>query len=122
MPNRALTTCSEPRCNVRVRSGKCAKHRSEAEADLRRRQPWRYVYTDPRWEPLKRRVLAEQPRCDCPPECCPGGCGRPSRVVDHRIPHRGDERLAFDRANLHGMARVCHDRKTGRENAPTGSR
>jgi 5-methylcytosine-specific restriction protein A len=37
-------------------------------------------------------------------------------VVDHIVPHRGDERLAFDRDNLQGLCKSCHDRKTATEN------
>jgi hypothetical protein len=36
-------------------------------------------------------------------------------VVDHKIPHRGDEQLAFDRANLQAMCKPHHDGKTARE-------
>jgi 5-methylcytosine-specific restriction protein A len=42
--------------------------------------------------------------------------GRPtapaSTVVDHIKPHRGSEALFWDRENLRGMAKPCHDRKT----------
>ncbi|MCM2390183.1 AAA family ATPase [Streptomyces albipurpureus] len=36
-------------------------------------------------------------------------------MVDHIRPHRGDETLAFDRANCQAMCKRCHDAKTAAE-------
>lgn len=33
-----------------------------------------------------------------------------ANVVDHKIPHRGEPRLFWDRANLQSMWKPCHDR------------
>jgi 5-methylcytosine-specific restriction protein A len=35
-------------------------------------------------------------------------------VVDHRVPHRGDDHLFWDRSNWQAMSKPCHDEKTGR--------
>ena len=40
---------------------------------------------------------------------CACGCGRAANMVDHIIPHRGDRKLFWDRANWQPMASVpCH--------------
>jgi len=36
-------------------------------------------------------------------------------VVDHVIPHRGDEALFWDRSNWRPLCKRCHDQKTRRE-------
>jgi 5-methylcytosine-specific restriction protein A len=35
-------------------------------------------------------------------------------VVDHIIPHRGDQYLFWDQENWQALCKDCHDRKTGR--------
>jgi 5-methylcytosine-specific restriction endonuclease McrA len=40
---------------------------------------------------------------------CACGCGRIADCVDHKIPHRGDRRLFWDRSNWQPMASSpCH--------------
>ncbi len=38
-------------------------------------------------------------------------CGRPAEMVDHRVPHKGDMRLFWDRANWVASCRSCNSRK-----------
>lgn len=45
---------------------------------------------------------------------------RVATVVDHKIPHKGDMRLFWDRNNWQAMAKVCHDRKTAQEDGAFG--
>lgn len=47
--------------------------------------------------------------CECP--ACDAGRKQvtPASVVDHRIPHRGDLRLFWDRSNWQAMGKQCHD-------------
>lgn len=73
---------------------------------------------DARWRKESVAFLEEPGNRYC---CC--GCGRVANVVDHRIPHRGDMRLFWDRANWSPMAKPCHDRKTAttdRRTVPQG--
>lgn len=71
--------------------------------------PWRKWYTTPRWRQLRLRIFERDGyTCQWP------GCGRvegnTSRLVaDHRIPHRGDERLFWDEGNLQTLCKPCHD-------------
>ena len=41
-------------------------------------------------------------------------------VVDYIVPHRGDQKLFWDKSNWQPLCKACHDRKTWREdNRPT---
>lgn len=66
---------------------------------------------DHRWTKVRRIVLNRDPICAC-------GCGRPSEVVDHIVPHNGSNRdpRFYDMENLQGLTKKCHDRKTKAEN------
>lgn len=44
------------------------------------------------------------------PLCCK--CGKPSELVDHIVPHDGDEGRFWDPTNWAAMCRSCHGSKT----------
>ncbi|AQS48094.1 HNH endonuclease [Thioclava nitratireducens] len=48
--------------------------------------------------------------------CC-AMCGAPATVVDHIKPHRGDERLFWDRSNWQALCEGCHNRHKQRQEA-----
>lgn len=35
-----------------------------------------------------------------------------AEVVDHIVPHRGDEKLFWDKSNWQALCKRCHDSKT----------
>ncbi len=39
----------------------------------------------------------------------------PATVVDHIVPHKGDQVLFWRRSNWQALCKACHDRKTARE-------
>lgn len=41
-------------------------------------------------------------------------CGGIATVVDHIVPHRGDEKLFWDPTNLQPLCVKCHNEKTAR--------
>jgi hypothetical protein len=51
--------------------------------------------------------LARKPLCE---DCKERGEIVAATVVDHVIPHKGDERLFFDPGNLRSLCKTCHDR------------
>ena len=57
-----------------------------------------------------RRFLRRNPLCV---ECLKRGRIAPATVVDHIVPHRGDEKLFWDERNWQALCKACHDRKTG---------
>lgn len=70
-------------------------------------EPWRRWYKTARWQRLRWQVLVRD-LFTC------RRCGRvegdtSQLVADHRVPHRGDERLFWDEANLQCLCKLCHD-------------
>ena len=68
------------------------------------------------WEQASKAFLAqpENRYCAC-------GCGRIADMVDHRIAHKGDRRLFWDRANWQPMNRRCNSRKAARQEGGFGN-
>lgn len=58
------------------------------------------------WQKARATFLARPENRLC---CC--GCGRIADVVDHRVPHKGDQKLFWDRSNWQPMNRRCNSRK-----------
>ena len=86
------------------------RHGDERERSRRRdgAQPWRAWYKTSRWQALRWRVLVRD-LFTC------RTCNRievdTSRLgADPVSPHRGDERLFWDEANLQCLCKDCHDR------------
>jgi 5-methylcytosine-specific restriction endonuclease McrA len=102
-------TCPHPA----VLRGRCHLH---APAAQQRRHPYDHIYADRRWPWLSRQVRAEEPLCRLKLP----GCTVVTEVADHVRPHRGDERLAFDRDNLQGACRACNSRKGTRRTPGAG--
>jgi 5-methylcytosine-specific restriction protein A len=68
---------------------------------------------DRRWRRYTAAYLKRHPICAC-------GCGCRSEVVDHIVPvSRGGS--FWDPKNHQAMAKLCHDRKTAREDGGFGN-
>lgn len=67
------------------------------------------------WEKARLEFLAEHPFCE---ECLLRGVVETATVVDHKIPHRGDMALFWDRSNWRSLSQACHDAKRGEEKKP----
>jgi len=71
--------------------------------------PWRAWYNTTAWRRLRMDILVrDRFTCQWP------GCGRietdtSQLVADHREPHRGNERMFWDRSNLQTLCKPCHD-------------
>ena len=66
----------------------------------------------PRWRRARAAYLACHPLCV---PCAAAGRLEPATVVDHVVPHRGDQKLFWDEANWAALCKRCHDAKTARE-------
>ncbi len=65
---------------------------------------------DARWRRARKAFLERHPLCA---ECQREGKLTPATVVDHIVPHRGDQRLFWDKTNWQPLCKDCHDKKTG---------
>lgn len=90
------------------------------QAKRRRPPPKGCRYDTSPWKTLRKQVLEEEPLCRCD-EHQGKGDAPASTVVDHIQPHQGNEALFWDRENLRGMAKACHDRKTSTQDGGFGN-
>ena len=90
-----------------------ARSATEVKRDLDRQRPSaaRRGY-GPRWRRARAAFLARRPLCAA---CRARGLVVQATVVDHLVPHRGDQRLFWDEANWAPSCKPCHDAKTARE-------
>jgi len=65
-----------------------------------------------RWEKSRLTYLAHHPLCT---KCEASGHVTPATVVDHIIPHRGDQALFWDTANWQSLCKDHHDSTKQRE-------
>ena len=102
MPLKAARVCG---CGKIVPSNRIClcQQRRKAEADKRRPSSSKRGY-DGKWQRESKAFLAlpQNRYCAC-------GCGRIADCVDHKVPHRGDMKLFWDRTNWQPMASSpCH--------------
>jgi 5-methylcytosine-specific restriction enzyme A len=71
----------------------------------RHNEPWKGWYDLPRWHRLRTWQLRQKPWCEF---CERRGITSPATVVDHRVPHRGDQAL-FWLGQLQSLCKSCHD-------------
>lgn len=107
MPRAALRVCATASCpNPATYRGRCQTHAAQQER-TRYNADTRKWYSSEHWRSLRLRVLADEPICmDCHVTA--------STECDHKVPHRGNPALFWDRANLQGLCAVCHGQKTQR--------
>jgi len=117
MPMRGARICG---CGHRVPAGVlcgCQRQRMaerKARHEANRPNATQRGY-DSKWRRESKAFLArpENRLCAC-------GCGRTADMVDHKVPHRGDMKLFWDRNNWQPMACIpCHvSRKQSLERKP----
>jgi 5-methylcytosine-specific restriction protein A len=66
---------------------------------------------DARWQKARLCFLQENPLCV---ECAKEPRTTAGTIVDHIIPHRGNEKLFWDQTNWQALCKEHHDRKTAR--------
>lgn len=65
-----------------------------------------------RWQKARATFLKAHPLCI---RCQAEGCAEAATVVDHRIPHRGDQPLFWDASNWDPLCATHHSRDKQRE-------
>lgn len=117
MPYRPSVPCKHPGCPALVPYGSgpyCDKHKDLHQGDRDSASKRGY---NSRWQKARVRYLHSHPLCV---ECKKQGRITQATVVDHIVPHRGDQKLFWDESNWQPLCKPCHDKKTWNEdNNPT---
>ncbi len=117
MPNAPPRPCKHAGCRALTKVGAyCELHKKQVQQQIESKRLTStqrgYGY---RWQKVSKAFLRAHPLCQCP-DCQEGKLRlKPSEVVDHIIPHKGDMSLFWDPSNWQAMAKECHDRKTATE-------
>lgn len=109
MPKKPKRPCRYPGCPNLCDSGVYCKDHLDQSAD-RMRGGAAYRGYDRKWRQARDSYLRLHPLCV---KCKQQGRLTPATVVDHIIPHRGDEHLFWDTRNWQSLCKSCHDQKTG---------
>ena len=62
---------------------------------------YKYLYRTNRWKVSAKKFIYSNPICVY--------CGHMANVVNHKIPHKGDEHLFWDESNWESACKPCHD-------------
>jgi 5-methylcytosine-specific restriction enzyme A len=91
---------------------RCEKHRTQfqREFDQQRDSAAARGYGS-KWRMARREFLRNSPLCV---KCHVVGILRSATVVDHIIPHKGDQKLFWNQSNWQSMCKRCHDLKTAK--------
>lgn len=109
MPKKPRRPCRHPGCPNLCDSGVYCKEHAKYSSDRLRGSATERGY-DSDWRRERKRFLRENPLCV---KCLKKDKLRAATVVDHIIPHRGDEKLFWDRSNWQPLCADCHGHKTG---------
>lgn len=113
MPYKAGHPCSHSGCPKIIPHGQkyCEEHKKLHPEYTRSASGRGY---SSRWRRESKIFLRANPLCA---ECLKNGKYTQATVVDHIIPHRGDQTLFWDRQNWQPLCAECHTRKTWKEDA-----
>lgn len=111
MPARPKVPCRHPGCPELIPYGTkyCEKHKPMHPEEVRSAGSRGYGRA---WQKASKAFLSAHPLCA---RCMAEGRYRKATVVDHIVPHRGDELLFWDRGNWQALCKKCHDNKTWTE-------
>lgn len=116
MPNRPKHECPQPGCHVLVSGkGRCDKHRTDANQARGTAASRGY---GSRWRKARRAFLSENPLCKT---CEARDVVTEATVVDHVVPHKGDDTLFWDPKNWQSQCEPCHNTKTATEDGGFGT-
>ena len=116
-PNRI---CQHPGCNGKSPRKFCDQHQKTRAARYKE-QSKRYDRDrgttaergyGGRWQKFRKLFLFDHPWCV---ECEKLGRLVAATVVDHVVPHKGNDELMWDEENMQALCETHHNAKTGRE-------
>lgn len=116
MPIKPKSICKHPLCPHLAtpgQNGLCSIHFKsyQCQSDAHRGTAHDRGYTN-RWHRARTSYLTSHPLCA---ECLKTGRPVPATVVDHIIPHKGNQALFWDESNWQALCKSCHDTKTAKE-------
>ena len=106
MPRKPKKLCKHPGCPKLTDGIYCEEHAKLHTADRASSSVRGY---DRHWKKARKRFLAAHPLCE---KCKEQGRLVKVEVVDHIIPHRGDEKLFWNEGNWQALCKHFHDSKT----------
>ena len=113
MPKRPRVPCGHPGCPELIEPGTkfCEKHKPLHPEVTRPAAKRGYGSL---WQKASKTFLQTHPLCV---ECMKQGRYTKATVVDHIVPHRGDQKLFWDKSNWQSLCRHHHNVKTGHEDS-----
>ena len=110
VPQRPKHLCNRRPCGRLTRNRFCDEHATEhqKQSDAKRLPSSQRGY-NARWRKARLAYLRRHPMCVA---CDAEGHARPATVVDHIVPHKGDQDLMWDEGNWRALCKRCHDRAT----------
>jgi 5-methylcytosine-specific restriction enzyme A len=119
MPRKPLKPCRYPGCSELTENRYCSKHQKQIDSKYNKfNRPFKKLYNS-RWRKRRKQFLQEHPLCE---SCKKRDVINAATVVDHVIPHKGDERLFWDENNWQALCKSCHDKKTAKEDGRFGNK
>lgn len=112
-PQKAKRPCSHQACSgYATNQGYCDKHQDKIRKKDRERGTAHQRGYDARWSKERDEFLRQHPLCV---ECRKKDYINPATVVDHIIPHKGDQTLFWDKTNWQPLCETHHNIKTATE-------
>lgn len=113
MPKAAPRACNHQGCKeYAVSKGYCQAHAKDTQLyDRQRGTAHQRGYTGV-WRKARITYLSSRPLCKL---CDDKGIVTPATVVDHIVPHKGDQDLFWDTNNWQPLCESCHNSKTASE-------
>jgi len=117
MGHKAKRLCGRPGCRGVVDGQRCSVCGDAGAGDRRREYDGRRGSARARgytrqWDTARLAFLRAHPLCA---ECARHGRVTAATVVDHVVPHEGDDRLFWAEENWEALCRACHEVKHGRK-------
>jgi len=102
---------SSSRLGFATHRTRLASDQAQGLAPVQHSSPWKAWYKTARWRRLREQVLIRDAyTCQRTGQILAGKHPAPdSPVVNHKRPHRGDERLFWDIENLETVSKAVHD-------------
>jgi len=113
MPYQPKKPCNRSNCPnlTHNRSGYCDHHQKDyrKQRDINRDTSDARGYTY-RWQKVRKLFLTQHPLCII---CQSEGVITTATIIDHIIPHKGNQDLFWDESNWQPLCKFHHDQKTG---------